>query len=641
MKNVLSVLLCLCVLASMPCMVFAEDIGLDEYRAVAAQLFGMTDGLLGMGGAAASEAGFEAAQAQYREALSMVPPSSLELSSGVMSAVDEETGALIPILGGTAVSGTGAGVDAQEAAAAAAAYQQMLEQIPDMPVGLLGGQGALPVSDKEIAVMDTRIYLTLPADAYLYSTAENTEYWTSPTLGILIAFAKMKYYPLSTWESTLEADGCTITTGSIGGVSLVSGQKHEEDKGYQLSYVFAHNGYSYMISAVKMTYDQAVSFINVMRTLRSAAYATPTPVPVIESKTESILGTRVQIDLPLDMNRYAELENGEIWECLSSGLMLGFFESDYASHSTWKEVLEADGCEAGTSYIRNVFVVLGQKYIEGKGHQRTYYFNHDQRSFCIMGTSMSDAQLAQMIEIVETLNMRASAATPAPAVSLPKEYRILNTRVTVRFPGDMAFYKNQSGSEYWYSKGYGLLVGFSRKNLSTLSAWKSALEKQGYQTGEYDYGDISVVSGDKYIEDEGYARTYVFNYEGFSYVLVGAKLTSMQMHVMLEIIRTVDMGEAEPELILPEDLLEIGEDAFAACGTVVVLVPQGCTTIGARAFADNQELIKVVIPSSVTSIADDAFDGSDGAAIYAPAGSEAIAFAKEAGIPFVEQASDD
>lgn len=649
MKNVWSFLLCLCVLLSVPCVGFAEDIGLDEYRAVAAQLFGMTDGLLGAGGEAASEAGFEEAQAQYRSTLSKVPPSSFELFSGALSAVDEDTGMLIPIPGGKESSLSLEKGTAEDAKAAAEAYRMMIDQIPDMPVGLLGGQGVLPVSDKEIKVMNTMIYVTLPADAYLYSSTEETdetssvlktENWTSPSLGILISFAKMKYYPLGTWETVLESDGYTITTGSIGGVSLVSGQKKESGY-FRLSYVYEHGGFSYVISAVNMTYDQAISFINVMRTLRSAAQATPTPVPVIKSKTEVILDTRAQIDLPLDMNSYSELENGEIWKCLSTGLLLGFFESDYASYSTWKEVLEADGCETGTGYINNVFVVSGKKYIDGKGHQLTYYFNDAQRSFCIMGTSMSDAQLTQMIEIVQTLNLRMSSSTPAPSVSLTKDYRILNTRVTVKLPEDMKFHTAQNGSEYWYSSGYKLLVGFSRKKLSSLSAWKDALETQGYDTGERDFGDISVISGDKYIEDEGYARTYVFNYEGFSYVLVGAKLTSMQMHVMLEIIRTVDMGDAEPELILPQDLQEIGESAFASCGAVVVLVPQGCTSIGACAFADNDDLIKIVIPASVTDIAADAFDGSDGVAIYAPAGSAAIAFAKEAGILYVEQDTDD
>jgi len=43
-----------------------------------------------------------------------------------------------------------------------------------------------------------------------------------------------------------------------------------------------------------------------------------------------------------------------------------------------------------------------------------------------------------------------------------------------------------------------------------------------------------------------------------------------------------------------------------------VIVPEGCTRIGPRAFADCPSLIYVRIPASVKdNIAEDAFDGSD------------------------------
>ena len=63
------------------------------------------------------------------------------------------------------------------------------------------------------------------------------------------------------------------------------------------------------------------------------------------------------------------------------------------------------------------------------------------------------------------------------------------------------------------------------------------------------------------------------------------------------------------ELILPTSIKAIGEEAFANTSCQMVTIPDGCEAIGRRAFADCDDLKYVLIPSSVTSIADDAFAG--------------------------------
>ena len=82
-----------------------------------------------------------------------------------------------------------------------------------------------------------------------------------------------------------------------------------------------------------------------------------------------------------------------------------------------------------------------------------------------------------------------------------------------------------------------------------------------------------------------------------------------------------------PEMILPASTTEIGEKAFEGSGVQRVIVPDGCTAIGSRAFADCAQLSEVHIPDSVTSIAPDAFAGSPDVMIYAPVGSEGMRFA--------------
>ena len=63
------------------------------------------------------------------------------------------------------------------------------------------------------------------------------------------------------------------------------------------------------------------------------------------------------------------------------------------------------------------------------------------------------------------------------------------------------------------------------------------------------------------------------------------------------------------ELILPSSIEAIGEEAFANTSCQMVTIPDGCKSIGNRAFADCDDLKYVIIPSSVTNIADDAFEG--------------------------------
>ena len=62
-------------------------------------------------------------------------------------------------------------------------------------------------------------------------------------------------------------------------------------------------------------------------------------------------------------------------------------------------------------------------------------------------------------------------------------------------------------------------------------------------------------------------------------------------------------------LILPKNLLTIEDEAFMNMACSVVIIPDGCLSIGSKAFANCENLTRVIIPSSVISIADNAFEG--------------------------------
>ena len=62
-------------------------------------------------------------------------------------------------------------------------------------------------------------------------------------------------------------------------------------------------------------------------------------------------------------------------------------------------------------------------------------------------------------------------------------------------------------------------------------------------------------------------------------------------------------------LQLPAGLNVIEEEAFEGLACEAVIIPDGCTAIGSRAFANCTGLVYVRIPANVTSLAADAFTG--------------------------------
>ena len=84
---------------------------------------------------------------------------------------------------------------------------------------------------------------------------------------------------------------------------------------------------------------------------------------------------------------------------------------------------------------------------------------------------------------------------------------------------------------------------------------------------------------------------------------------------------------------LPAGLKSIQQEAFRDCAAESIVLPDGCTEIGAKAFAACAGLRRVEIPASVAVIAEDAFEGcGNELVIVTPKGSAAERFAQAHGI---------
>ena len=158
-----------------------------------------------------------------------------------------------------------------------------------------------------------------------------------------------------------------------------------------------------------------------------------------------------------------------------------------------------------------------------------------------------------------------------------------------------------------------------------------------------DYGeelDLSLLTVMAYYDNGDYEEITDYTVHGFDPLTTGRQtITLSYKTVSTELtvnIQTSTSVMTDPDMVLPEDLVEIGAEAFCGCSGKWIRLSENVKIIGDRAFANCQNLTQIYIPDRTVTISTTAFNGlSNPLTIYGVDGSYAEFYANKNGFRFV------
>ena len=167
----------------------------------------------------------------------------------------------------------------------------------------------------------------------------------------------------------------------------------------------------------------------------------------------------------------------------------------------------------------------------------------------------------------------------------------------------------------------------------------NSVKEIGYYTFSYCQSLTSVTIPDSVKEISAYAFDGCYSLTDVYYAGLPAQWATIRMGegndpLQQATIHYIPWPEAQT-LVLPAELTEIGEEAFAGGAFTYVRLAEHTTAIGAHAFADCAQLQYIYIPATCTEIAADAFEGISDLTILGPADSAAQRFASAHGFRFL------
>ena len=174
------------------------------------------------------------------------------------------------------------------------------------------------------------------------------------------------------------------------------------------------------------------------------------------------------------------------------------------------------------------------------------------------------------------------------------------------------------------------------KQTSTASATKSTPAKSAPATKSVSAADFTIKSGNIVTDYTGSSKDVVIP-NGIVEIAEDAFLgKDIKSIVVPEGVKTIGANafmscEDLTKVVLPNSLTKICNNAFDCCTFLEsIVIPDGCKEIGADCFTNCSSLKDIYVPASVTKIGDDAFcTFYDAMVIHTVRGSKAESFAKE------------
>ena len=135
-----------------------------------------------------------------------------------------------------------------------------------------------------------------------------------------------------------------------------------------------------------------------------------------------------------------------------------------------------------------------------------------------------------------------------------------------------------------------------------------------------------------YVDDDKKRITALKPFRGT--IIANVSVDNVIIEQPIELVISESAGDRRV-LDLPANLTTIEANAFEGTSARTVILPEGCTSIGARAFAGCRDLEDVYIPTTLTSIAADAFANSPNVRFIIGNNPTAESYAKKHGIDVI------
>lgn len=506
---------------------------------------------------------------------------------------------------------------AQESADALTAMNSMLALIP---ASTAASQDAPKGTGVDYAIWGTPVTITLPEGSYRDSQSDTLDIWNCPATGHVVGFGINKYYDLSTWSAAMEQNGCSVGSGTIGGVKLVYGIGYD-DSGFNVTFYYNYGGVSYCIMGAGMTEDQSTSLLDdIVATIRIESTAEPTPTPYVTptptptpapvSGVDVVLfDTNLVITLPEGSSKYSTYEDTSIWKVPYTWELFSIGRQDVCGDiNLHMQTLEEMGYTANAQTVGGIDTAWGLKF-DGSRYDYMQSFSYAGLSYILQAVDLTEDQVYEVAAICDTLRIDPSIEVPGTAgvvVSNGVVTGYTGTATTVVIPsgvtaiGEGAFSSKSDITRIILPEG----IKSIGKNAFS-GCWKlESINLPQSITSIDPYAFYCCFELTSLILPDGITTLSDYAFNGCS-ALTSVKLPSSLEHIGIAAFSSCSVLT---NISLPDTLKTIDRNAFSSCKALPsITLPDGLESIGSSAFSLCEAMTTATVPYSVTNIGTSAF----------------------------------